>query len=591
LVVRARATRQEGDDSLAVPCSTGTRRSSTGPRPRLPAPVVNHPARLRAALIALILVATACADDGGGTGRPAATAPVGAAAAARLTIALPQDRGPVNIFAGGDDRITELVYDKLLAPSPYVAEPQPWLAEEVRQVDPATVEARIRTGVTWHDGQPFTPADVKFTFDYYKTAVTGRFTHHVSDVPTIDSVELVGDSTVRFRCAYPCPDLASITLADLPIIPRHRWEPVPPAQARTVTELPVGTGPYRLVSYSPTSGYRFEANAAYFAGAPTVKELVMPVIPDASATFTALRTGEVDAALRALPPELVEEFRRQPGVAVATTKPLQFTELRMNYRRPPLDEPAFRRAVSLAVDRADLLRTVILGQGRPADRGYPHPDSPWTNPRLSTPTDPAEARRLLDGMGYTDRDGDGMRDRPDGTALSFTVKVNGAEPTHLRSGELVAEHLGAVGIRVEVISLDAGAITQLFNTRDFDLTVSDIGPHGVADPTQFIMSHRSGYLWQAPALPYPEWDGLFERWKATTNVADRTAVLYEMQELFNRQPTSVPLYYADEQWAYRPASFDGWVESPGFGIVHKWSFLPRAAAAGAKAFTREFRGR
>ena len=543
-----------------------------------------------ASFAAIALVATACAGSGNGTGGgPAPSA--GASTAARLTIALPQDRGPVNLFAGIDDRLAELVYDKLLAPSPYVAEPQPWLAEEVRQLDPSTVEARVRRGVSWHDGQPFTAADVKFTFDYYKSAVTGRFTHHVSDVPTIDSVELVDDSTVRFRCAYPCPDLARITLADLPIIPRHRWEPVPPAQARMVTDLPVGTGPYKLVSYSPTSGYRFEANAAYFAGAPTVGELVMPVIPDASATFTALRTGEVDAALRALPPELVEEFRRQPGVAVATTRPLQFTELRLNYQRAPFDVPELRRAVSLAVDRADLLRTVQLGQGRAADRGYPHPDSPWTSPRLSTPTNPAESRRLLDALGYVDRDRDGVRERPDGAPLAFTVKLNGAEPTHLRAGELVAEHLKALGLRVEVVSLDAGAITALFQSRDFDLAVSDIGAHGVADPTQFIMSHRSGYLWQAPKLAYPEWDALFERWKATTDVASRTAVLFEMQELFNRQPTSVPLYYADEQWAFRPGAFDGWVESPGYGIVHKWSLLPRAAASGAKAFTREFRGR
>ena len=547
---------------------------------------------IAAAVVTSMILATACAGGGGGGGGGTGdTTPVADATADRLTIALPQDRGPVNIFAGIDDRLAELVYDKLLAPSPYVAEPRPWLAEEVRQVDPATVDARIRQGVSWHDGQPFTAADVKFTFDYYKAAVTGRFTHHVSDVPTVDSVELVDDTTVRFRCAFPCPDLASITLADLPIIPRHRWEAIPPAEARKVTDLPVGTGPYRLVAHSTTSGYRFEANSTYFAGAPVVRELVMPVIPDASAAFTALRTGEVDAAMRALPPELLEEFRRQPGVAVATTRPLQFTELRINFRRPPFDVAELRRAISLAVDRADLLRTVMLGQGRAADRGYPHPDSPWTNPKLSTPGDPAEARRILDGMGFTDRDGDGVRERPDGTPLAFTIKVNGAEPTHLRSAELVAGHLQAVGIRADVVSLDAGAITQLFNSRDFDLAVSDIGAHGVADPTQFIMSHRSGYLWQAPAVPYPEWDGLFERWRSSTSVADRTALLFQMQELFNRQPTSVPLYYADEQWAYRPGSFDGWVESPGFGIVHKWSFLPRAAAARARAFTRDFRDR
>lgn len=537
-------------------------------------------------LAAVLLVATACSTPANDEAR--SVGPPGDASADRLTVAIAQDRGPMNIFAGIDDRLTGLVYDTLLAPSPYVADPQPWLAEEVRQVDPSTVEVRTRQGVAWQDGVPFTADDVKFTFEYYKTAVTGRFTHHVSDVPTVESVEVLDAATVRFRCGYPCPDLARITLADLPIIPRHKWEKVPPAEAKMVTELPVGTGPYRLTSYSPTAGLRFEANASYFAGAPVVGELVMPVIADPSATFTAMRTGEIDAALRPLAPELVEQFGREPAVRVASTKPLQFTELRLNFRRAPFDVPEVRRAISLAVDRQDLLATVVLGQGRAADRGYPHPDSPWTNPRLSTPTDQAESRRLLDGLGFTDGDGDGARERPDGSALAITIKVNGAEPTHLRSAQLIVEHLQAVGIRATVVSLDAGGITQLGTSRDFDLTISDIGAHGVADPTQFIMSHRSGYLWQA-GLEYPEWDALFERWKATTTVAERTAVLFEMQELFNRQPTSIPLYYADEYWAFRPGSFDGWVESPGLGIVHKWSFLPRSASSGAKAFTQELR--
>lgn len=506
--------------------------------------------------------------------------------AERLTIAVSQDSGPLNLFAGTNDALLELVYDKLLSPSPYVTDPQPWLAEEVRAIDPSTWEVTLRDDVTWHDGEPLTADDVAFTFTYYEQAESSRHTHHVNEIPDIDSVEVVDDETVRFTCAFPCPELGTITLADLPVLPRHIWEGVDePSQ---VVALPVGSGPYRLVAYDPVSGYRFEANADYFAGAPVIDELVMPVIEDPSATFTALRTGEIDAAARTLSPELLEQFSADPDVDVATTAPLHFLELRMNYERTPLDVPELRHALSLAVDRRELLDIVALGQGRAADQGYPHPDSPWTNPDLSTPFDLDEANTVLDELDYLDTDDDGVREGPSAMPLAFTVKVNGAEPTHVRAAELVAEQFAEVGVELSIETVDAGALAGLFRTREFDLAVGTISAHGVADPTQFIMSHRSGYLWNAPEVPYPEWDTLFEQWTATTTIEDRTAVAFEMQELFNRQPTSVPLLYPEENWAYRAASFDGWVESPSFGIVHKWSFLAHDVGRAANAITQAF---
>ena len=116
-------------------------------------------------------------------------------------------------------------------------------------------------------------------------------------------------------------------------------------------------------------------------------------------------------------------------------------------------------------------------------------------------------------------------------------------------------------------------------SRTFDLYIDEIGAHGVADPDQFIMSNRSGYLWKS-GLPYPEWDALFDQWKQTTDIDSRKQVSFQMQDLFNRQPTSIALYYPEQNWAYRPAAYDQWAESRGFGIVHKWSFLPPAAREG-----------
>ncbi len=536
---------------------------------------MRRPRAVLAVLATAALLATAC----GGTQPSGAGGPD---QADRLRIAVPRDYGPLNIFVGAPEPLAELVYDKLVAPSPYVAEPKPWLATAVRQVDPSTWDVDLRQGVNWHDGRPFTVEDVVFTFEYMKAAPTGRWTHHVTHIPTISSVTPTDHHTVRFSCAFACPELGTVTLADLPIIPRHVWSTVPGDQAKTVKALPVGTGPYRLVDHNPTSGYRFEANPGYFAGAPRVRELVMPVIDDPSATFTAMRSGEIDATTRPLSPELIGQFSSSGQVGVVKTAPLQFPELRMNFERPPFDQPALRRAISRALNRDQMLQTVFLGQGRPADKGYPHPDAPFANPSLATPYAPDEARTLLEQAGFVDRDGDGVREGPNGP-LRFELAVTGSLPTDVRAAELMVEDLRAVGIEAKIAGKDAATVANLFTTREFDLAISTITAHGVADPDQFVMSHLSGYLWRAPKIPYPEFDALYGRWQAAATNSDRNAVLQEMQELFNRQPTSVPLYYPDEYWAFRAGSYGGWVESPGFGIVHKWSLLPPQAARDANA--------
>ncbi len=94
------------------------------------------------------------------------------------------------------------------------------------------------------------------------------------------------------------------------------------------------------------------------------------------------------------------------------------------------------------------------------------------------------------------------------------------------------------------------------------------------------MAQMSGNLWRH-GLPYPAFDALVEQWKRAADVESRKKISFQMQDLFNEQPTAIPLYYPVSRFAYRPASYDQWAESPGFGIVHKWSFLPPAARAGA----------
>jgi len=524
-----------------------------------------------------------------GTTDPTETAASGAIAdltgpdtAREVTIALDKDSGPINLFAGASDQLIELIYDKLLSPSPYVDEPQPWLATEVRQIDPAIWEADLRTDVTWQDGVPFTPKDVVFSFEYMHKAPTGRYTHHVNDTPYVERAVQVDDDTVRFECRDACPSLARVTLADLPIVAEHIWAGIDPAQAKKVQDLPIGTGPYQLTAYSPTEGYTFSANKSYFAGTPTVDTLTMPVITNQSATFTALQSGEIDATTRTLRPELVAQFGQSGNLDAITTQALSYPEIKMNFLKAPLDQPKFRRALSDAIDKEQMLDVVALGQGRAATQGYPHPDAPFANPDNSTPTDQAAAVAVLDELGYADTDGDGVREIG-GKPLVLTLLADSGLPQDVRAAELVREDLGEVGIRVELEGMDAATLAERATAKTFDLQVSSIGAHGVADPDQFIMSHRSGYLW-ATNIAWDEWDRKYAEWLSQTSHEDRIAVMQDLQAIHNAAPTTVPLFYPEEHWAVSH-TYGGWAASPGYGIVHKWSFLPADVVAAAHSST------
>lgn len=535
---------------------------------------------LPATVVCAVLLLTGCRRQA----EPAST--TSPARVRKLTIALPLDTGPLNIYSSDTrfDNLVDLVYDKLLAPSPYVDKPIPGLAESATQLDAITWSVKIREGVTWHDGRPFTAEDVKFTYESYRDgSPPSRYTHHVSMVPKIDQIVVDDPRTVRFICGYPCPTLGAVTFADLPILPKHIWQNI--KEPQTYKGLPIGTGPYKLVELRSDQLYRFEANASYFMGRPLVDELVMPIIADPNAEFTALRTGEIDVAARDLPPELRAEFSRLPAIKTIRTGPLSVMELHLNYERVPFDRPEFRRALSLMVDRQAIVDTILLGGARPGTQGLNHPDSPWTKPGLSTPFDREAATRLLDGLQFVDRNHDGIRDTPAGQALAFTLAVPSNEPVWIRVAEMVATQARAVGITLTVQPLDVGTILDLFRTRQFDFYIALNNPHGVADPDMFVMMHLSGNLWK-PGLPYPALDSLIDEWKKTADIASRKQVSFRMQELFSRQPTAIALYYPAWTFAYRPAAYDHWAESPGYGIVHKWSFLPAAARAGAVIASR-----
>ena len=520
--------------------------------------------------------ATAEADD------EEETDDTGAAGAAdALTIAIGGDEGSLTPYTYRTGypgwNLMGLVWDTLLVLDAS-NEPQPLLAADW-SIDEAgtTWTFTLRDDVTWHDGEPFTAADVAFTFDYVTEYTQSRWTNAVSGVVEVTEVN---EHELTIQLDAPDPEFAIRPLADMPILPEHLWSQVDDPEAATLDET-VGTGPYRLVEYEQDQRYRLEANADYFLGAPRVDEVNIAVFADPSTAFAALQSGEIDMSAIRLEPQLVDQFEAADDLSVARGAGFASTLLQINTERALLDRGEVRRAIGLAIDPQELIDVVLLGTGTPPNPGFVHPDSPLADPSLTHTYDPQAADTLHDELGAEVGE-DGIRTL-DGEPLSFELLVYADNPQRMRAAELIQEDLAEVGIGVTLSPQEAVTVDDqvwpgfdVAQGRDFDLSMwgwsapvmldaGRIAALGHSDPT--IGTLNIGGLADA------EVDAAADAVGAAQDAESRDAAAREYQAALAEARPFVPLYYADEIYGYRPAAYDGWVFQDGQGILSKLSFV------------------
>lgn len=479
---------------------------------------------------------------------------------------------------------TMLVYDTLFW-SQSRLEPEPWLATGAEpSEDFRTWTVTLREDVRWHDGTPFTADDVAFTFQYFSDdGGPGRYGHHVYDHPVFESAAVVDDATVEITFQDPVTTFKLLPGGDIPVLPKHIWEGVDDPRA-DATSLPVGTGPFVMVEYDPGVSYRLEANPDYFLGPPLVDTLIMPVVRDAQAAFAGLQTGELDFVTRNLPAPLVTRMQENEEVAVATGNRMQSLYLMFNTRKPILRDPAVRKAMSMALDVQAIVGIVEGGLGRPGNDTWTHPDSPWAHRVGGHAFDVDGANSMLDAAGYPVGDG-GVRRSADGAPLAFTLLVNAAAPPQIRSGELVAEHLSAIGVDVTVEPLDAPAITAARRPGPdgpptVEMFIAVFESHAHADPDHlFFFFHTPGRGVGGIFSGYanPDFDAVLED-ALDAPIDEKLTLIGQAQEIFAAEAPAVVLYYPDGRWGYRPGAYDGWISDPGHGVFTKRSFLAPYAA-------------
>jgi peptide/nickel transport system substrate-binding protein len=310
---------------------------------------------------------------------------------------------PLYISGAVDSWVTELIWDRLMRIGPDGLA-KPYAAQSVTWADPTTLDIVLRPGMKWHDGKPVTAEDVVFS---YQATMGDKSPMYKPFSSNIASMEVTGPDKVRFKLKEPNASFLTSSIAKINLIPKHVWEPVlaglagKPENAESYQEkTPVGSGPFKVARFKLNEEIVLERNGDHFA-APKFERFILRVVPNNEAGMGMLRRGELNflSDYRGDPKLLNDLAAQQKEIQVASTVDMGLRFVGHNLRRQPFDDPAFRQALSLAVNRN------LMAQA--AWNGFAVPASSMISPALPfwhTGTPPKasidDAKAILKKAGY-----------------------------------------------------------------------------------------------------------------------------------------------------------------------------------------------
>lgn len=402
------------------------------------------------------------------------------------------------------------IHDALVRPYPG-HKMGPSLAESWKESpDGKTYEFKLRAGLKFHNGDPVTTEDVKFSFERYKGAGAKTLHDHVAEVEIVDPL------VVRFHLKEAWPDFMTFygttaTAAGL-VVPKKYLGQVGDEGFR---KQPIGAGPYRFVGSKPGVEVELEAFADYWRRVPSVKTLIMKSVPEATTRAVMVKTGEADIAYAIDGPE-AEEIQRDRRLQVVASKHasifwIEFTE--QWDAKSPWHDPRLRRAANLALDRKRINEAACLGFCPPA--GVIVPRVMDFALQVEAPAyDLAKARQLVAEAGY-----------PKG----FDAGEFAAIPGFPTVADAVVNDLNAAGIRVRLRPMERAsfyAAWQEKKLRGLFMTAAGNSGNAASRVETFIQS-KGAYAYGG----YPDIDALFQRQASERDTEKREALLHKIQRL------------------------------------------------------------
>jgi peptide/nickel transport system substrate-binding protein len=517
---------------------------------------------------------------------------------------------------------------------------EPGLATDVEtSADNMTFTYTISDQFVWSDGEPVTAEDVAYTMNLYKSNHAYLPQGYLTLID--GDVRLVDETHIQFDTLGP----TSLYAGEAPymyfyILPKHVFEQVEagncpdgadPCTPKSYENVPsVGSGPFTIAEYKVGQFVRMERNPFWTGPEPAIDEIIYRFYKNDDALSQALLQGEVDF-IYIDTPNIFNSLEGQENIGTEVASIPLFSEIGLNsgsaYQEagdgftphgdghPALTDVTVRQAIRMAINSEELVDKVLLGYGLPGDSMVPPvsvPGSRWepTGDEVLAWDIPA-ANQLLEDAGYTDTDGDGVREMPPGSLdpgrpleMRYYVRTN--EQTTVDAAPFIAEWLGQIGIEAEVIAVTSGRLGDIINAGEFDMFAwgwyPDPDPDAVLSWMKCDQRPPDGSTYGNNDSYHcdPEYDQMYLEQQQALNVEDRWAIVHEMQKRFYEDATYSILWYDPFFQAYRTDRFTGYNPQPpqngdlleGWGgISDVWLTLqPVSEAEGGGGSSAEARG-
>ena len=294
-----------------------------------------------------------------------------------------------------------MIYDRLFRINPDGAA-QPWAAESYEVVDPTTIDLTLRKGMKFHDGEEVTAEDVKFTFDYHSKWKAPFF---VESLKNVASVETTGKYGVRIKLNEPYAPFIPNLLGAIFIIPEHIWKDIPEKAGVTdalnfANEKPIGSGPFKFDYWDRGRELKVTAFKEHFSK-PKAAGIIRVVYGSHDAMAAAIEKGECDRTRYILKPSLLMDLKKVKNVVAEGYPNHGFYTRSYHTQRPPLDDPAFRRAIDHLIPRELIIEAVLSSFGEPGGSVIAPANKFWHNPAVKpSPEDFNKAKQILEDAGY-----------------------------------------------------------------------------------------------------------------------------------------------------------------------------------------------